>query len=214
MADSVRPTPMEEKQWKDDVANPEKFRSCSQASTARFWINLKFSCGYLVSSVILCLLCMVVMIWELSGQDIHHWIPMVCEGVINTILVIDVSFDVVSQGWEKYSSQIVNWIDMGVTITCIGLFIALIVRHESSGVYDSQLSQFDVTFLSIRYVFMVFRIWVVVSKMKRGADMRAQGEVDFEKMDDEDDVQEPLFSTKNSTPRDRDIMAASPPSPL
>eukprot|EP00954_Amorphochlora_amoebiformis_P024615 1367599-Amorphochlora_amoeboformis.AAC.2 len=59
---------MEEKQWKDDVANPEKFRSCSQASTARFWINLKFSCGYLVSSVILCLLCMVVMIWELSGQ--------------------------------------------------------------------------------------------------------------------------------------------------
>jgi len=42
---------------------------------------------------------------------------------------------------------------------------------------------------------MIFRIWVVFSKAKRGVDMRAQDEVDFEKVDEGDTEEvEPLNS--------------------
>ena len=32
--------------------------------------------------------------------DHMHWLPLVCEGVINFVLICDVSIDIGSQGWK------------------------------------------------------------------------------------------------------------------
>mmetsp|Transcript_19626 Transcript_19626/g.35005 ORF Transcript_19626/g.35005 Transcript_19626/m.35005 type:complete len:220 (-) Transcript_19626:25-684(-) len=183
-------------------------RTCSHASASRLWKNIKFSKGYLLLVVLVCLLCFVVMVWELSGADSKHWLPLACEGLINAILVIDVTFDISSQGWKNYISQLVNVIDFVVTVTCTGLFLVLVAREESSGVYDDELSEVDVAFLCARYVFMVIRIWVVFHKAQRGAEMRQQDDVDFTKVEsdnDDEDVTEPLHSGGRTAVLDDDL---------
>eukprot|EP00466_Bigelowiella_natans_P019172 jgi/Bigna1/68087/fgenesh1_pg.5_\ len=121
------------------------------------------------------------MVWELSGADSKHWFPLTCEGIINGILVGDVVLDIYSQGWETYVHDRLNVLDLSVTITCVSLFLALLARRESTGVYDSELSHLDIAFLTLRYLFMIFRIWVLFRKVKRQDDHANQEDVQFPK---------------------------------
>lgn len=181
---------------------------CSGATAGRMWASLKFSGGngYKAMICVLTALCLVVLIWELAGNDQRHWFPLMCEAVINSVLVVDVAMGLRANGCARYWREWVNGVDFTVTTVCVVLFLTLVVRESTATAYDHELSVMDVTFLTFRYLFMLFRIGIMVRNIKDVHDLTDQ-RVDFASLgedgtavgNDDDDIpgeDAPLLSGK------------------
>eukprot|EP00471_Norrisiella_sphaerica_P002490 CAMPEP_0184482458 /NCGR_PEP_ID=MMETSP0113_2-20130426/4020_1 /TAXON_ID=91329 /ORGANISM="Norrisiella sphaerica, Strain BC52" /LENGTH=190 /DNA_ID=CAMNT_0026862187 /DNA_START=195 /DNA_END=767 /DNA_ORIENTATION=- len=181
--------------------NDFDLRGCSQECTARAWKQIKFSKMYIALALMLSILCFTILVWELAGHSSRHWLPLACEGFVNTVLVLDVILDIISQGFLDYFSKALNVLDFFVTIFCVTLFVGLLARQESAGVYDSELSHLDIIFLILRYLLMVLRVWVLFNIVKRGTDALGQDEVNFSKIKEDEAEEESETDPLNTETR-------------
>merc|ERR1712100_331095 len=159
-----------------EMFDPKKeLRTCSRERTALCWRRTKYTTGALMVYLIISFLSIFVLAWELAGAGGRSGVAISIEIFINTFLITDVALDIVSQGCKTYWSSWGNVFDFVITMCCL-IFFGFFVMNEMS-VYDNDLSYVDAVFLSVRYCFQIFRLFMISRHVGEQVAQKRQGEV-------------------------------------
>jgi hypothetical protein len=102
---------------------------------------------------------------------------IILEGFVTFSLVVDVLSRMLMEG-VRYFKQVLNWIDMLLTLVCIAFFILYLVSVH--GTLSEQLGQnFDIVIIVLRFVAQVPRIILFIRNQRKRQLVNANQYIDL-----------------------------------